>query len=713
MISPENRGRQFPLSLRDESVVMRSKHLLLILVATCPFFTGCGGCGVSANQMKKYAQRKSAPDDLPPPPATAAADKGKTPDKAAAETASNPEATAKATPGAIGPMPAVAAAPEGPMAGNEKPEEPLTEAGRRARSIANLEKIGKALTAYVAKRNKYPPVASQRDGDLLLSWRVLILPELGYQELYARFERLEPWDSKHNKLLLDYIPREYQSPERFDNKTNYLAVSGRGMVFFTDGLQEQPGLPTVALTDGAANTVAVVEVDDKYALEWTRPSDHSPVLDAPADRLGGLRGEGAFSILATGRVVLLPKDLPPARLAALFTATGGEPLASAKSFLSAPTAEPPPPMVATIADDPTAAGNQTVAADMPPTATDAAASSATASAEIKRLVLGEGFVPDPGKLPVPDDGALAKSRELLKTLYEKEYAQARTREEQNKFVSKLIAELPSVEQNPADLHELARIVRDMAVAIGDVRAALVACDLLEQRFQIDPLPQRLKLLQDIGKRASGEAAYSEAVRLIRQAQDADRYDIAIPAHEALLVIARAVNKPRNELARLQLQLDEMQESKSLLAAAQRGLAALKNTPGDADASEDVGRYLCFIKHRWEAGLPYLARSDDIRLRGIASLELSSDRSAASLLSLADQYWELTPRFKQPQRRGLHLRAAWCYELVSASLAGSLEKIKAQRRIDEAVSLYGQAEVDRVLAPLRAIRTGQQQPQPRD
>jgi hypothetical protein len=263
------------------------------------------------------------------------------------------------------------------------------------------------------------------------------------------------------------------------------------------------------------------------------------------------------------------------------------------------------------------------------------------------------------------------------------------------------------------LHELARIVRDMAVAIGDVKSAIVACDLLEQRFQIDPLPQRLKVLHDVGKKASSEEAYTEAVRLVRQAQDADRYDIAIPGHEALLVIARAVNKPRNELARLQLQLDEMQESKSLLAAAQRGLAALKNTPGDADASEAVGRYLCFIKHRWEAGLPYLARSDDIRLRGIASLELSSDRSAASLLSLADQYWELTPRFKQPQRRGLHLRAAYCYELVSANLAGSLEKLKAQRRIDEAVSLYGQSEVDRVLAPLRAIRTGQQQPQPRD
>ena len=47
--------------------------------------------------------------------------------------------------------------------------------------------------------------------------------------------------------------------------------------------------------------------------------DTTPALDVPGDKLGSLRGEGAFGILASGRVVLLPKDLPPSRLAALFT----------------------------------------------------------------------------------------------------------------------------------------------------------------------------------------------------------------------------------------------------------------------------------------------------------------------------------------------------------------------------------------------------------
>jgi hypothetical protein len=33
------------------------------------------------------------------------------------------------------------------------------------------------------------------------------------------------------------------------------------------------------------------------------------------------------------------------------------------------------------------------------------------------------------------------------------------------------------------------------------------------------------------------------------------------------------------------------------------------------------------------------------------------------------------------------------------LAGGLEKLKAQRKIDEAAEIYGREEIDRVLAPL--------------
>jgi hypothetical protein len=50
------------------------------------------------------------------------------------------------------------------------------------------------------------------DGTPLLSWRVLVLPYLGQEELFAQFRLTEPWDSDHNVRLLDRMPSTYAPP---------------------------------------------------------------------------------------------------------------------------------------------------------------------------------------------------------------------------------------------------------------------------------------------------------------------------------------------------------------------------------------------------------------------------------------------------------------------------------------------------------------------
>lgn len=63
------------------------------------------------------------------------------------------------------------------------------------------------------KETKLFPLASTSDanGKPLLSWRVTILPQLGYSELYKRFHHDEPWDSPHNLELLPLMPEVYRS----------------------------------------------------------------------------------------------------------------------------------------------------------------------------------------------------------------------------------------------------------------------------------------------------------------------------------------------------------------------------------------------------------------------------------------------------------------------------------------------------------------------
>ena len=51
------------------------------------------------------------------------------------------------------------------------------------------------------------------DGQPKLSWRVALLPHLGQEALYQQFHLAEPWDSPHNKTLIERMPTSFESPD--------------------------------------------------------------------------------------------------------------------------------------------------------------------------------------------------------------------------------------------------------------------------------------------------------------------------------------------------------------------------------------------------------------------------------------------------------------------------------------------------------------------
>jgi hypothetical protein len=681
---------------------MYRSFAMLILATFCVCLPGCGGCRGSLEAEMRARQRK-APQLVEGTVPSETVDQTETSQNASPVPEPNlsegqPSAEPIAANMATSPQADGSESQQETDGDAEKPREEWTDIDRRARSIKNLEKISRAIQAYVKKHGRLPPPESSVDGSPYLSWRVLILEELGYPELRARF-RDEPWNSKNNLALLEYIPPEFQSPERADNKTNYLAVLGGQSAFWSSS-----GVRLEQLKDGADNTVAIVEVDDQYAQEWTKPGDYTPPVDTPAIWLNGLRGEGAFGIMASGRLVLLPREMPASRLAAFFTGMGGEPVGSAAE-LAAPTAEPPPPMLATVADDPTVA-NQ----GMPPEAEGATAGEGVPAAPTgPRVFPGtETYAADFGKQEIPDEESLAKAREQLKLLFGDRFEQAKTRDQRRQFVQDLLAEASNVEQNASDYHELLRIARDLAASIGDADSALAASELLETRFQLDPLVDRLavleKLLKSAGDSTASETASQEAQRLCWDAFEKDRYEVAIPLSEVALGFARK-KEERREVARLQSDHDSLLAARSLYVAAQKAFEKLGGSPADAAANEAVGRYLCFVKNRWEAGLPYLNRAHDLNLRGMAALELSTSRSPHETLALADQYWDLADKSKPPQRRGLHLRSVHCYAVIQSLLATSLDKVKVTRRLEEARNLYGPEQIDPIIARFRPPTAG--------
>ena len=87
------------------------------------------------------------------------------------------------------------------------------EQTRRGICTNNLKQIGRGMHIYHEVNGRLPPAAiTDKDGKPLLSWRVAILPYVEQQALYNKFKLDEPWDSPHNKALIEEMPAVYACP---------------------------------------------------------------------------------------------------------------------------------------------------------------------------------------------------------------------------------------------------------------------------------------------------------------------------------------------------------------------------------------------------------------------------------------------------------------------------------------------------------------------
>ena len=186
----------------------------------------------------------------------------------------------------------------------------------------NLHQIIIAALCYENSRGTFPPAyVSDKAGQRLLSWRVLLLPMLDQVALYEQFHLNEPWDSPHNRALIPKMPQVLVSPDEPPEagKTRYLSVRGKDTV-----LSGAKGVRMAEITDGTASTIAIVEVAPNAAVIWTKPDDFEPDPKQPTKGLIA-PGKNAFeAAFADGHVLMIPANVDATVLKALFTCNGGE-----------------------------------------------------------------------------------------------------------------------------------------------------------------------------------------------------------------------------------------------------------------------------------------------------------------------------------------------------------------------------------------------------
>jgi hypothetical protein len=192
-------------------------------------------------------------------------------------------------------------------------------AARQTAGMNNLRQIALAMLDHEQDKNGLPAAAiCTKDGKPLLSWRVALLPYLGEQELYERFRLDEPWDSEHNKKLVERMPRLYASPGDDAAKpgtTRYLVPTGKGTAF----PEPDDALGLHRVTDGMSKTILCVEAEAAKAVPWTKPEDLAVDPKQPHAGLKDARPQGFLAVFIDGHVQVIPKDLAADLLNAMFT----------------------------------------------------------------------------------------------------------------------------------------------------------------------------------------------------------------------------------------------------------------------------------------------------------------------------------------------------------------------------------------------------------
>jgi hypothetical protein len=313
--------------VRQAMIQLRLK-LSLVALLLCAMFIGCN-VGVSQSEMIRRAQSVKRSKDEEQTKADQPSSTQSLADTVKAPAAPEPGApvipvasavgNGKVVDGVVEQNPSEADAKTVPLMAVA--EFPLLVEEQQAKTLENLKVIGEALQRQMEdERKTVPPVAIYQGDNPLLSWRVRLLPYLGYDELYKQFNLNEAWDSPRNLNLLSQMPPEYSGRAAGEFKTTILAVQAGNSVF--------PGrnrLSVARIEDGLSNTLFLVDVDQTRATQWTRPQE----WQASGRLMNALKNEayGGFYVLwGNGRVSKLRNDLTDKQIYEAITIDNGEPI---------------------------------------------------------------------------------------------------------------------------------------------------------------------------------------------------------------------------------------------------------------------------------------------------------------------------------------------------------------------------------------------------
>jgi hypothetical protein len=150
----------------------------------------------------------------------------------------------------------------------------------RFSSQYKLRELNEAIEKLMKEKGSFPlrEILSE-EGESLLSWRVALLPYLGYESLYNKFRLNERWDSPHNIELLKLMPSIYRNSDTNLRMgyTTFVAPYGA-----TDEKRKTVWdiVPQSfsSISERERESILLLEVNSEVAVPWSSPEDFNVSL---------------------------------------------------------------------------------------------------------------------------------------------------------------------------------------------------------------------------------------------------------------------------------------------------------------------------------------------------------------------------------------------------------------------------------------------------
>ncbi|TWU60185.1 hypothetical protein Poly51_04600 [Rubripirellula tenax] len=217
--------------------------------------------------------------------------------------------------------------------------------------LANLKRLATAVRNYHSAFKQLPVQSGSgtddyfdADGKPHLSWRVHLLPFLGYYDLFNQFRLDEPYDSSHNLPLAAQMPDVFGdgSGTATDQTRIQTMVSLRSQ-FASNPLpawgpvgfnQDEAGTKFRDILDGLSNTIMLIQTGAEKSVTWTAPEDATFDVDDPIATVGTISPDGVNVVMFDGFGIRLPADIDTNDFGSLATRSGwsDEPLVNVREI---------------------------------------------------------------------------------------------------------------------------------------------------------------------------------------------------------------------------------------------------------------------------------------------------------------------------------------------------------------------------------------------